>query len=74
MLPNCHFVCATGFSESLETVAKGYRQTKRTASDERRMRSQLVLKGDWLLECDGAGARLGCGGAIIGSIVAADAN
>ena len=58
--PNRHFVCATGFSEPLETVAKGCRQTKRKASDERRPRIQLVdNKGDWLLEGVGVGAGLG---------------
>jgi len=75
MSPNRHFVCATGFLELLETVAKGYRQRKRTVIDERRTRSQLVdLKCDWLLECDGVGARLGSGAITILSIVATDAN
>jgi hypothetical protein len=60
MSPNRHFVCATEFLEPLETVAKGYRQTKRTAIDERRTRSQLVdNKGDRLLEGFGVGAGLG---------------
>jgi hypothetical protein len=60
MSPNRHFVCATEFLELLETVAKGYRQRKRTVIDERRTRSQLVdNKGDRLLEGLGVGAGLG---------------
>jgi len=74
MSPNRHFVCATGFSEPLETVAKDCHQTKRTAIDERRTRRQLDLKGDWLLECDGVGAGLVSGAIPILSIIATDAN
>jgi hypothetical protein len=77
MSPNRHFVCATGFPEPVETVAKDSHQTKRTAINERRTRSQLDLKCDWLLECDGVGARLGLdvGGnllAILGNVDVAE--